>query len=252
MEAAAYLRVSTEKQDFETQRQLILSWAAPRGVTVAHWYWDYATSGATHPLARPGFRRLVQDLEAGAVRVRLLVVPELSRLARRVADLLDVLNLLEARLGVLVVSASPAEQAMNVLDPGFRQLIRTLIGMVAQMERELIRARARAAVERARQQGKIRNVAEKAPETVKRRVVEMYRRGASLRQIVKATGLTSYAVRRILSEAGLYRPTPLTCPRCMHRMRVVESGVVERGGRLLYVTRLRCDACGLEQEKTEG
>jgi DNA invertase Pin-like site-specific DNA recombinase len=73
---AIYLRVSTRRQDTASQEPELRRWAESHEGE-ARWYHDTFT-GTT--MDRPGFRRLMADIEMG--RVETLVVWRLDRLGR--------------------------------------------------------------------------------------------------------------------------------------------------------------------------
>ncbi|MBP1449231.1 MAG: hypothetical protein JZD41_04360, partial [Thermoproteus sp.] len=64
--------------------------------------------------------------------------------------------------------------------------------------------------------------------------------------------LSTYEVRRILSAAGAYRPTPYTCPRCFSKLRVVDRYVKSIGGTYKIVEELYCLNCGYEEKISDG
>jgi len=154
----------------------------------------------------------------------------------------------ENKLGLVVVSASEREQALQSLDGVYRQFLRAVMAFVAHMEREFIRQRTKTALERLRREGKISNIAERYPELVQA-VAEYYRQTGSLRGTGRAFGLSEYAVRRILVAAGVYRPPKGTCPRCFSRLRLVEKSLKLKDGKYTVWERLYCPNCGYEEER---
>lgn len=80
---AAYMRVSTEEQSIERQRQLIAEWSAANGVTVGRWYDEGDASGGLSEDDRPQLAAMMAAVAAG--EVGRVVVTEWSRLGR-VAD----------------------------------------------------------------------------------------------------------------------------------------------------------------------
>ncbi len=232
MRALAYLRVSTEEQSVEAQKMEIERWASAHGVTVLKYYSD-VVSGSVPAAERPGFKQMVED--ARREKPDLIVVYELSRIARSLSDLFSVLNLLERDLGIALVSVSPREQFLSTLDRTVRRFVLAALGFAVEMERELIRQRTKSAMERWRRE---------VDEATADKIAEMYRAGNGIRAISSALGISTYLVRRTLAERGLIRPPEGTCPRCFSRMRLVDSAV--RGERV--VKRYYCPHCGNEVE----
>jgi len=243
--AVTYIRVSTEEQDPENQRLYLEKWASEHGLAIVKHYVDVGVSGASPPWERPAFQRLMSEVGALEPKPRVLLVYETSRLVRSFQELFHLLDLVENKLGLVVVSASEREQALQSLDGVYRQFLRAVLAFVAHMEREFIRQRTKAALERARAAGKIRNVVESYPELVEA-VAEYYKRSGSLRGTGRAFGLSEYAVRRVLEAAGVYKPGPYTCPRCFSRLRIIEKSLKLKDGKYTVVERLYCPNCGYE------
>jgi DNA invertase Pin-like site-specific DNA recombinase len=146
--AVAYLRVSTENQHLgpEAQRASIEAWAKRGGVTVAHWSTDHV-SGAAEAVDRPG---LTEALEAVAKHgAGVLVVAKRDRLARDVVIAAMVERVARGR-GAQIVSADGVGNGDQPADA----FMRSIIDAAAAYERELIRARTRAALQALRRQGK--------------------------------------------------------------------------------------------------
>jgi len=251
--AVAYIRVSTEKQDPENQRAKIEQWAAARGIYIVKWYVEVGVSGSVAPWERLTFRRLIYDVKHGKLepRPQLLVTYETSRLVRTFSDLYRLLEIVEKDLGLVVVSISEKEQILQNLDGVYRQFIRAVLAFVAHMEREFIRQRTKAALERLKKEGKITNVVERYPELVEE-VAEYYRQSGSLRETARAFDLSEYAVRRLLVAAGVYKPPRGTCPRCFSKMKLVSRDYQLVGGGIVLRTRWTCPNCGYEHVEEES
>ncbi|CCC82440.1 recombinase family protein [Thermoproteus tenax] len=245
--AIAYIRVSTEEQDPENQREYLEKWAPAHGLAIIKYYVDVGVSGAIEPWERPAFKRLMEEVPQMSPKPKVLLVYEVSRLVRSFQELFKLLDVVEEKLGLVVVSASEREQALQTVDGMYRQFLRAVLAFVAAMEREFIRQRTKAALVRAKAAGKITNVAERVSPEIAMKIVEMRRAGASLREIGRAFGLSTYEVRRILSAAGEYRPDETTCPRCFSKMRVAERSAKIADGLYKVVERLYCPNCGYEE-----
>jgi site-specific DNA recombinase len=139
--AVAYLRVSTEEQSLgpEAQRSAIRSWATARSVRVASWHEDRGVSGGAELVDRPA---LLAALEALVhCRAGQLVVAKRDRLARDVLEA-GAIEAAAASRGARVVSADGVADGN---DPT-TILLRQLLDSFAQFEREMIRARTKAAL----------------------------------------------------------------------------------------------------------
>jgi DNA invertase Pin-like site-specific DNA recombinase len=248
--AVAYVRVSTEEQRPENQKEYLTKWAREKGIKIAKFYIDKGVSGASPPWERPAFRRLIEEVQSGAVEPRpsILLVYEISRLVRSFQELFALLDLVEGKLNLTVVSASEREHVLQSLDGPYRQFLRAVLAFVATMERELIRQRTKVAMERARREGKISSGMEKMGEEEKKRAVEMWRSGASLGEIASALGVSQFTVRKLLASA---ERRVGVCPRCLHKMYVVDRRAVEHRGKMKIVVRYYCRNCGYEETVEE-
>lgn len=148
--AALYIRVSTLDQAREgyslaAQQAALEAWAAAHGYAT-QLYADEGISGKDigH---RPAMRQMLADVEAGKIAV--VAVWALSRLTRSVADLYATWELLEAH-GVGLISHT---EGFDTGTPTGRAMM-GLLGVFAQMEREITAERVRAAMEERASQGK--------------------------------------------------------------------------------------------------
>ncbi|GAB6946983.1 recombinase family protein [Vulcanisaeta sp. JCM 16161] len=249
--AVAYVRVSTEMQDPTNQIEYLKRWSESRGFQILKFYVDEAVSGASPIMERPAFRDLIHDIEGNAFNPRpmVLLVYETSRLVRNFQELFRLLDIVENRLGLLIVSTSEKEAVLQNLDGAYRQFLRTVLAFVASMEREFIRQRTKAAMERLRAEGKIVSKVDLMPSDVVREVLRLYSEGLSQRAISTKLGISLYAVRRILSRHG-YRGN-YTCPRCLHKMVIADRALIQVDGRYGIKYVLHCPNCGYEETKIE-
>lgn len=144
MKAAIYARVSTIDQEPENQLQELRRYIAARGWTPVE-YVDRGVSGAKD--RRPALDRLLAD--ATRRRVDVLVCWRLDRLGRNLKHLITLLDELQA-LGVAFVSLAEGIDATT--SAGKLQM--HILGAIAEFERERIRERVLAGLQRARAQGK--------------------------------------------------------------------------------------------------
>ena len=144
MKAAVYARVSTLDQEPENQLQELRRYAQARGWTAVE-YVDRGVSGAKD--RRPALDSLVQD--ARRRRFDVLVCWRLDRLGRNLRHLITLLDDLQA-LGVAFVSLA---EGIDATTPAGK-LQMHILGAIAEFERERIRERVLAGLQRARAQGK--------------------------------------------------------------------------------------------------
>jgi DNA invertase Pin-like site-specific DNA recombinase len=146
--AIAYLRVSTDEQRLgpEAQRAAIEAWASREGVSVLSWHTDQGVSGGSEIDDRPGLIAAIADLRAH--RAGVLIVAKRDRLARDVY-IAATLDRSVARSGARVVCADGVANGDSAADA----LFRTILDGTAAYEREIIRARTRAALAAKRTRG---------------------------------------------------------------------------------------------------
>ena len=151
MEAALYIRVSTEEQatngiSLAAQAERLSAFCAARDWHVARVYTDDAASGKT--LDRPALERLLSDMKAGQFDT--LVILKLDRLTRSVRDLGILLDLFD-HYRVALVSLSESLDASTAAG----RLLINLLGSVAQWEREAISERTSLALQHKRSQFRV-------------------------------------------------------------------------------------------------
>lgn len=202
MKAAAYVRVSTEGkgQDVTNQIEPIKSFAATRGFEIHQVYEDSGISGTTE--RRPGLDRMLADARRGIFKM--LVVAEISRLARDVRHLLNTLAELE-KVGVQVVSL---REGVDFSTPMGRAMV-AMIGILMQVERDLLSERIKAALYTKKLLAEKNGTGWKAgrptkltPELAKE-ALALRENGLSIRAIAKRLGIAKTSVQRALYQNRL-------------------------------------------------
>ena len=141
-----YARVSTQDQTVDLQLDGLRDYARLRELEVVAEYLDEGVSGAK--VKRPALDRLMAD--AHRRRFDLVLVWKLDRLGRSLSHLIRVVDELGS-LGVDLVSLG--DPGLDTSSPHGR-LIFSVMGAVAEFERDLIAERTRAGVAAARRRGK--------------------------------------------------------------------------------------------------
>jgi putative DNA-invertase from lambdoid prophage Rac len=141
--AAIYARVSTADQTCENQLLELRRYCAARGWEATE-YVDTGISGAKE--RRPALDRLMTD--AGQRRIDAIVVWRLDRFGRNLRHLVTTIEELAAA-GVAFVSMG---ESIDTASPTGRLML-GILGSFAQFERERIRERIQAGLQRARRQG---------------------------------------------------------------------------------------------------
>lgn len=135
-----YARVSTDDQTCENQRRTIEGRYA-----VTKWFSDDAVSGAVAAALRPAMSSLLAYVREGDV----VVVAAIDRLGRNTIDVLSTVEALKIK-GVSVVSM---REGFDLATPAGKLML-TMLAAVAELERENLKARQLAGLERARAEGR--------------------------------------------------------------------------------------------------
>lgn len=191
--AALYARVSTaEGQTVETQLVPLREFAARAGWTATE-HTDTASGASAR---RPSLDHVRALVKARALDV--LAITRIDRLARSLPNFLDLVRELEHYGAALVVT----EQGIDFTSPTGR-LQAQILGAVAEFERELIRARTREGIHRARLDGiRIGRPRVEIPEAELR---ARFAAGESLGSIARAYNTTCTTVKKRVVEMGLSR-----------------------------------------------
>jgi len=183
-----YARVSTSGQDLAAQRDGLRA----LGVADEDLYVDHALSGTTR--ARPGLREALAACRAGDA----LVVTKLDRLARSLRDATDIADELTKRGVALNLGGA----VYDPTDPVGRLLFNVL-GMVAEFEADLIRARTREGMAIAKAAGRLRGRKPKLSVSQEKHLVTLHRGGAhTTSEIAELFGVTRSTVYRAVNRAG--------------------------------------------------
>ena len=190
---AIYARVSTVNhgQDVGLQLDELERVAGQRGWTVVDTYTDEGVSGAKS--SRPALDKMMNDASKGKFDV--VMVWRFDRAARSVQHLLRLLDDLRS-MGVDFISIHEAVDTSTTMG----RMVFTFLAAVAEFERELIRERVQAGVDRARAKGK--HCGRPVVVIDLRPAVAMLREGHGLKAISKALGVSRSTLRARLVEAG--------------------------------------------------
>jgi len=197
---AVYVRISTQKQDLETQRLAIENWLKARGLSwldVDH-YFEEVESGRED--LRPQFQELWRLVREG--KVRSVVIYELSRLSRRMRTLVNFLYDCAER-GVAVYSVREAFLSEWMRDPRARTIIVGLLGILYELERQFISERTRAGLAKARAQGKHIGRRPKLSERDILLLKRMVEEGVPVARMARRLGVSRQTVYRYLHKLNL-------------------------------------------------
>ncbi len=190
--AAIYLRVSRDDQTTENQRLVLEKVARHRGWVIVQTYEDQGISGAKGRDQRPAFDQMLKD----AVRRQfdVLMVWSIDRLGRSVLHVANALAELDAA-GVALYSD---QQAIDSTTPMGRAMIQ-MASVFGEQERQIIRGRVLAGLDRVRQQGKKLGrpkVSAKTEDAIRRHLSD----GNGILKVAALVGVGSGTVQRVKRE----------------------------------------------------
>lgn len=199
--AVIYARVSTNGQDYDRQLNDLRDYASRMGYNVVKEYAE-KISGAKKVAEREALTELLSFVEAN--HIDKVLIYECSRLSRRVADFINIVDQLnEAHISIYIhQNGLETLQADGKPNP----IAQLVIGTLAQfnnMERTLIRSRMESGYNNYRSNGGVvgRKVGyRKSDDAMKeeyKEEIRLLRKGLSLRNVTKITGTSINTLRKV-------------------------------------------------------
>ena len=137
MTTHAFLRVSTLEQDTEKNKIDILQFANQKKLGTVEFTEEHISGKIDYKKRKLG--ALLDSMKSGDI----LIVPELSRIARSIVQILEVIQLTQDK-GITLYSLK--ENFCNLDNSIASTVTKTIFALVAQIERELISLRTREAL----------------------------------------------------------------------------------------------------------
>jgi len=203
-----YCRVSTIDQNCELQIRELREFCLRRGWTISGEFIDHGVSGAKD--SRPELDKLMKS--ARRREWEICVVWRFDRFARSVKHLVMALEEFQS-LGIGFVSY---QEALDTSTPIGKAMF-TIIGAMAELERNVVRERVRAGVRNARRNGK--QLGRKRVVFDRSRVVELRDGGATVREIATTLGIGRGTVQRFLAQ----NPSELASPNLLELLPTVTA-----------------------------
>ena len=186
--AIGYARCSTDKQDLEANRQILLD----LGVPADRIYLDRAYSGTNR--ARPGLDQAIAAVRAGDT----LVVPKLDRLARSVPDARQIGDCLAARSIRLQLGTMIYDPA----DP-MGKMFFNILATFAEFELDLLRMRTREGMAIAKAKGKLKGRAPKLSPARQAHLLKLHAAGEhTIAELAELFEVSRPTVYRVLERAA--------------------------------------------------
>ena len=190
-----YYRVSTPAQTTENQRIDLERVSASRSWSIVATYADEGISGEKGRGDRPGLDSLLKAATRG--EIDLVAVWSLDRLGRSLQHLVETVNELHS----VGVDLYIHQQALDTSTPAGK-LAFSVFGALAEYERELIRERVKAGLERAKRQGTKLGRPTNLNDSVRAAIVELRARDLSIRRIAAQLRVGTGTVYKVLQEAA--------------------------------------------------
>lgn len=140
-----YYRVSSDKQDYNSQKVGVLDYCLKNNLKIDKEVIDDGISGSVEAKKR-NFKKILRE----AVKGDVLIVSELSRIGRSTIDVLDTCKKLSEK-GVEVYLI---KQGLKLDNSATGKMMLAIFSAFAELERDLIIQRTREGLTKARQQGK--------------------------------------------------------------------------------------------------
>lgn len=195
LRAAIYTRVSTAHQTTDNQHHELRRVASLRGWEIVDTFTDEGISGSKGRLDRPALDGLLK----AAVRRKfdLVAVWSIDRLGRSLQHLVETVNELHA----VGVDLYVHQQAIDTSSPAGK-LAFSVFGALAEYERELIRERVKAGLERAKRNGMKLGRPTNLNDTVRTAIIAQRANNVSIRQIAAQLRVGTETVYRVLEAAS--------------------------------------------------
>lgn len=187
----AYIRVSTTHQETLNQRLLL-----EENYKIERFFEEKASGKNTQD--RPVLKEMLEFVREGDQ----VYIYDFSRLARSTRDLLDIVESLEAKK----VSLVSHKEHIDTSTPTGKMLL-TILGSIAEFERQNLLERQRLGIERAKAEGKYKNTGRKKKEIdeeVWQREYSRYmRREINKGELCQVLGISRPKLEEILKEKNL-------------------------------------------------
>lgn len=192
----AYLRVSTGKQDLESQWMTIEAWAKSRSISIdERIVEEEPISGAKDQ--RPKFQELWKRVKQG--RIGTIVVAELSRLSRRMRTLVNFLyDCFDNNVMVISIREGWLEEALR--NEIIRPIIIAMFSTLYELERKMISERTKAGMARVKAMGKHIGRKPKLSEKDIREIMRLIKEGVPKKRIAEKLNISRSTLYRYMQK----------------------------------------------------
>ena len=189
-----YTRVSTLDQTVDNQLIELRDHCSKMGWEIAKEYADEGLSGTLSRDKRPAFNEMIKD--AYRKRFDLVVCWDISRLGRSMKELVMFLSDMKDRdIGICSV-----RQGFDT-STTMGEMMFQFVGILSSWEREMIRERTLAGLDRAKSEGKTLRRRKVTNDTMTAKIIELRSAKKSIRQIASEVGVSRGTVSNVLKVA---------------------------------------------------
>lgn len=200
MSVYAYVRVSTDKQDYENQKIGIISAAESRNLLIDKWIVDDGVSGTIEPEKRR-LGKLLKHLQPGDT----LIAGEISRFGRSLFMIMRILEYCMNKEIKIFTVKDGYELGDNILS----KCLAFAFGLCAEIERDLISKRTKEGLQRRKEMGiSLGRPKGYRPINTKlhnkeQDIIKMLTKGWSKKKISQKLKVSRWTLRLKLKEMGL-------------------------------------------------
>jgi DNA invertase Pin-like site-specific DNA recombinase len=188
---ALYCRVSTTDQYPENQVRVLTDLAEKNGAEIVATFIDKGISGVKRD--RDALNQMLSA--ARSRKFNTLYVLSIDRLSRSVKHLIETVETLN-ELGITIVFQRENIDTKSAMGNFFL----TVLGSLAQFEREIMRERINAGIARAKSQGKKMGRPSKLNDGLRNAVTMLYQKGVSIRDIAKTCTVGIGTVYKVVND----------------------------------------------------
>ena len=189
-----YTRVSTLDQTIDNQLIELRDHCSKMGWEIVKEYADEGLSGTLSRDKRPALNSLIKD--AYRKRFDSVVCWDISRIGRSMKELILFLSDMKDR-GIGICSVRQGFDTSTSMG----EIMFQFVGILSSWEREMIRERTLAGLERAKSQGKTLGRKKVTDDTMTAKIIELRNERKSIRQIASEVGVSRGTVNNVLKVA---------------------------------------------------
>ena len=190
-----YTRLSTLDQTIDNQLIELRDHCSKMGWEIVKEYADEGLSGTLSRDKRPALNSLIKD--AYRKRFDSVVCWDISRIGRSMKELILFLSDMKDR-GIGICSVRQGFDTSTSMG----EIMFQFVGILSSWEREMIRERTLAGLERAKSQGKTLGRRKVTNDTMTAKIIELRDERKSIRQIASEVGVSTATVHRQLKKVA--------------------------------------------------